>query len=96
MRSHERQRREEQVIAGCLSELIAGWREQGQYVRMKCIELLFVQGRANKDVAARLGISEQDVANHKSFVVRKLMDAVRLASLPSGSLAVDSLEQQDS
>jgi len=96
MRSHERQRREEQVIAGCLSELIAGWREQGQYVRMKCIELLFVQGRANKDVAARLGISEQDVANHKSFVVRKLMDAVRLASLPSGSLAVDALEQQDS
>ncbi|MFG0333961.1 MAG: RNA polymerase sigma factor [Maioricimonas sp. JB049] len=95
MRSHERRGREEQVLCACLQEMIAGWRDRGEYQRLKCIELLFVQGRANKDVAARLGISEQDVANHKSFVVRKLKEAVRLAKVPAGTLAVDFLEYED-
>lgn len=74
-RSQERRVAEHHVIGHCLQELIAGWRERSEYERLKCIELLFVNGMANKHVAQRLGISEQAVANHKHFVVSKLKDA---------------------
>jgi len=80
-RSRERKSREEEVIGGCLRELIQGWREKGEFERLRCIELLFVLGHPNKEVAARLGISEQAVANHKFFVVAKLKEAVTRARI---------------
>ena len=86
-RSRERRSAEEAVIADCLQGLITGWVAKGDWERLKCLELLFVQGRANKDVAARLGISEQAVANHKHFVVAKLKDAARIAKVQDFDLA---------
>lgn len=86
-RSRERKSGEEAVLAGCLQELIDQWFEKGEWERLKCLELLLVQGRANKDVAARLGISEQAVANHKHFVVSKLKDAARIAQVQDFDLA---------
>ncbi|HUG90792.1 MAG TPA: sigma-70 family RNA polymerase sigma factor [Planctomycetaceae bacterium] len=80
-RSQERRAAEQQVIANCLRSLIESWKAKGEFERLKCIELLFVPGLANKDVAARLGISEQAVANHKHFVVTKLKDAAAQARL---------------
>lgn len=80
-RSRERQSAEESVVAECLKGLIDQWMRNGEFERLKCLELLLVQGRANKDVAARLGISEQAVANHKHFVISKLKDAGRLARI---------------
>lgn len=80
-RSQERRVAEHHIIGGCLKELIAGWRERSEYERLKCIELLFVSGLANKHVAQRLGISEQAVANHKHFVVAKLKDAATAARM---------------
>lgn len=74
-RSQERRVAERNIIGECLQDLIASWRERGEYERLKCIELLFVNGMANKHVATRLGITEQAVANHKHFVVSKLKDA---------------------
>ena len=46
------------------------------------MELLFVRGRANKDVAVDLDISEQAVANHKFDFLAKLRAAVRKQELP--------------
>jgi RNA polymerase sigma-70 factor (ECF subfamily) len=46
-----------------------------------CAELLFVRGQSNQDVARSLSISEQAVANHKSFVVQKLKAAATAARL---------------
>ena len=86
-RSRERKTGEEAVIADCLQELIDQWFAKGDWERLKCMELLFVQGRANKDVAARLGITEQAVANHKHFVVAKLKDAARIARVQDFDLA---------
>jgi len=86
-RSQERKHGEEAVIARCLEELIEQWFSKGEWERLKCMELLFVQGRANKDVAARLGITEQAVANHKHFVVAKLKDAARIAKVQDFDLA---------
>jgi RNA polymerase sigma-70 factor (ECF subfamily) len=78
-RSRERRTAEEGIIGECLRELIDRWKERGEWERLQCLELLLVRGWANKDVAARLGISEQAVANHKHFVVAKLKDAATRA-----------------
>jgi RNA polymerase sigma-70 factor (ECF subfamily) len=81
VRSSERKVVEQRVIANCLESLIAGWKDRGEWERLQCIELLFVLGWANKDVALRLGISEQTVANHKHFVVTKLKEAATQARI---------------
>jgi RNA polymerase sigma-70 factor (ECF subfamily) len=77
LRSYERQSHEQRIVADCLNLLIQQWIERGEYERLRCIELLFVLGHPNKDVATRLNISEQAVANHKHFVVAKLRDAAQ-------------------
>jgi RNA polymerase sigma-70 factor, ECF subfamily len=92
-RSRERQSGEEAVIANCLQELIEQWFAKGEWERLKCMELLFVQGRANKDVAARLGISEQAVANHKHFVVARLKDAARIGKVRDFDLAALGIQE---
>jgi RNA polymerase sigma-70 factor, ECF subfamily len=79
--SRERRVAEEQVIVAALRSLIASWKEEKDIERLKCMELLFVLGWQNKTVAERLGISEQDVANHKHFVVAKLKEAANKARL---------------
>ncbi len=86
-RSREMRTQEESVVADCLRGLIDQWLRSGEFERLKCMELLFVQGRANKEAAARLGITEQAVANHKHFVVSKLKDAGRLARVQDFDLS---------
>ncbi len=78
-RSAERRVIEERVLGDCLRGLIQSWYSRGEFERLQCVELLFVLGWTNKDVASRLGLSEQTVANHKSFVLQKLKDAATAA-----------------
>ena len=80
-RSHERRQLADEVLGQCLTQLVQSWISRAEFERLKCIELLFGVGLANKDVAERLGISEQSVANHKSFVVQKLKAAATAARL---------------
>jgi RNA polymerase sigma-70 factor, ECF subfamily len=75
LRSQERQTTEAAALADSLQSLIQQWWERGEFERLKCLELLFVLGWKNKDAADHLRITEQDVANHKHFVVAKLRDA---------------------
>lgn len=82
MRSGERRRLEEKALTVALTEHIARWRERGDWEKIQCAELLFVRGLANKEAAARLGISEQTVANHKFDLLAKLRAAVRKQGLP--------------
>jgi len=86
MRSQERKSGEEDVIRRCLDSLIQQWIENGEVERLKCVELLFVLGWPNKDVAKRLDISEQVVANHKYFIVSHLKTASRAANLSDSDL----------
>ena len=77
MRSSEKQRAESSLVETCLKDLIADFKSNGAWERLQCVELIFVLGWANKDVATRLHITEQAVANHKFFVVSKLKDAAK-------------------
>ncbi|RMF45290.1 MAG: RNA polymerase sigma factor [Planctomycetota bacterium] len=70
-RSGERKRLEESAIVEALKQQVAKWKDRGDWVKLKCIELLFVAGRSNKETAETLGISEQQVANFKfDFLAR--------------------------
>lgn len=80
-RSREQTEVEQRVLGDCLRSLISQWKERAEFERLQCVELLFVLGWANKDVAQRLAISEQTVANHKQYVVGKLKEAARNARL---------------
>jgi len=60
-----------------------GWYQGGEFVRLKVLELLLVKGWANRDVAVRLGISEQQVANYRFAAVKKLTEQIRLVGLPA-------------
>lgn len=92
MRSHEKSFSEEVVVADCLRSLISEFKQMGAWERLQCVELIFVLGWANKDVARRLNITEQAVANHKFFVVSKLKDAAKKARLQNVNLEGMGLE----
>jgi RNA polymerase sigma-70 factor, ECF subfamily len=81
-RSHERKDLESAAVARSLTALLDLWREQGEYVRIKVLELLLVKGWANRDVARFLQVSEQHVANIRFAAVKKLGEHVKNAGLP--------------
>lgn len=81
-RSEERRQLETEAVGRCLGQLIRQWQERGDYPRLKVLEMLLVKGWANRDVAAFLGISEQQIANYRFAAVKKLSEYIRDAGLP--------------
>jgi RNA polymerase sigma-70 factor (ECF subfamily) len=82
-RSQERQDLESEAVARGLSQLLRQWQDRGDYVRIKVLELLLVKGLPNREVAALLGIGEQQVANYRFAAVKKLTEHIRDAGLPA-------------
>ena len=80
-RSGERKDLESAALVRCLGQILRGWQERGEYVRLKVLELLWVKGWANRDVAAFLQVSEQQVANYRFAAVKKLTEQIRDAGL---------------
>jgi RNA polymerase sigma-70 factor (ECF subfamily) len=73
-RSTERRKLEEEALISALREQVERWKEKGDWTKLKCIELLIVEGMPNKEVAERLDITEQQVANFKfDFLARTKM-----------------------
>lgn len=70
-RSVERRDTEELALVEALQEQISKWQNKSDWLKLKCIEMLFVAGAGNKETAEFLGITEQQVANYKSdFILR--------------------------
>ncbi len=82
VRSGERRQLEHSALIAALTEQIKHWHSRAQWEKLKCAELLFVRGWANKEVAGRMGISEQKVANNKFEFLAKLRSTVRKQGLP--------------
>jgi RNA polymerase sigma-70 factor (ECF subfamily) len=76
-RSQERRELESAALVRCLGQMIRHWQERGELIRIKVLELLWVKGWANRDVAAHLKISEQQVANYRFAAVKKLSEQIR-------------------
>ena len=81
-RSGERRSIEEQALADALREQVEHWTRRDDWTKLQCMELLFVRGQANKEVAERLGITEQQVANYKFDFLARLRMNVRKQGLP--------------
>jgi RNA polymerase sigma-70 factor, ECF subfamily len=81
VRKDERQELESAALARCLGQMLLDWQQRGEFVRLKVLELLWVRGWANRDVAAFLQISEQQVANYRFAAVKKLSEQIRAAGL---------------
>jgi RNA polymerase sigma-70 factor (ECF subfamily) len=82
-RSQERRQLESEAVVRCLGGLIRQWQDKGDFVRLKVLELLLVKGWANRDVAAFLNVSEQQVANYRFAAVKKLSEQIRGSGLPA-------------
>lgn len=80
-RSEERKELESAAIVRCLGQILRGLQEKSDWMRLKVLELLWVKGWANRDVAAHLNISEQQVANYRFAAVKKLTEQIRNAGL---------------
>ncbi len=80
-RSEERRELESAAIVRCLGQILRGLQEKGDWGRLKVLELLWIKGWANRDVASFLRISEQQVANYRFAAVKKLSELIRDAGL---------------
>ncbi len=80
-RSGERRGLESEAVTEAIAQQIDRWRKSGDWQKIKCMELLYVAGMANKRVAIELGISEQQVANFKFDFLERLRKCVRAQQL---------------
>lgn len=80
-RSKERRDLEYSELANALRTLVSGWVRKRDFLRVQVLELLFVKGWANKDVAKFLHVSEQDVANARFAALSKLKKHMLTAGL---------------
>ena len=82
-RSGERRQLEEEALSEVLKEQIEHWRRKTDWIKIKCMELLFVRGRGNKEVAETLEITEQQVANFKFDFLNRLKTQLKKHNLSS-------------
>lgn len=82
VQSSERRGLETAALAAALREQLGRIQGRGEWPKLKCLELLFVRGCANKEVARELGLSEQVVANFKFDFLDRLRTLVRQQGLP--------------
>jgi RNA polymerase sigma-70 factor (ECF subfamily) len=80
-RSAERTELEEKALVEALQHQVDRIRQRGEWAKLECLELLFVGGWANKDVARELGLSEQQVANFKFDFLANLRKQIRKQGL---------------
>ena len=80
-RSSERREKEEDALSRALLLLVQEWKSRGDYRSVMTLELLFVKGWGNKDVAAKVGVSEQQVANIKFQAKKRLHEYLCAAKL---------------
>ena len=64
-RSAERIEREAESLAEALTKLIDEFKRDGEFQKLMVLELLFVKGWGNNDVAAHLKLPDQTIANIK-------------------------------
>lgn len=80
-RSGERQEIEQEALADALEQQVQHWQQKNDWTKLKCVELLIVRGKANKDVAALLKITEQQVANFKFDFLNRMRTLIRRQGL---------------
>ena len=94
-RSGERREMEENALAECLRQLLRMWQEKGDWTRLKVMELLWVKGLPNREVALQMKLSEQQIANFRFAATRKLAEMIRSAGLSADVFPELYVESED-
>ena len=80
----ERKEIEESAVRQAIAEQIDRWKNSDGWTKLRVIELLYVRGLGNKEVAEMIGLTEQQVANYKSDFQIRLRSIVRRMNLDEG------------
>ncbi|MCI0701571.1 MAG: sigma-70 family RNA polymerase sigma factor [Planctomycetia bacterium] len=80
-RSSERREREEEALGVALRDLIRDFQAKGEWSKVMALELLYVKGWGNAEVAVCLKRTEQDIANLKFQAKKRLHDHLVAANL---------------
>jgi RNA polymerase sigma-70 factor, ECF subfamily len=80
-RSAERRESEEDALGQALRDLVREFQVKGEWSKVMALELLYVKGWGNAEVAAKLKRSEQDIANLKFQAKKRLHDHLTAANL---------------
>jgi len=80
-RSAERRESEEDALGLAMRELVREFQAKGEWTKVMALELLYVKGWGNAEVAARLKKSEQDIANLKFQAKKRLRDHLSASNL---------------
>ncbi|MGQ9770067.1 MAG: RNA polymerase sigma factor [Thermogutta sp.] len=80
--SHERRSIEEHALCQAIAEQISLWKASREWLKVSCMELLFLRGWGNNRAAQFLNIDEQQVANWKFDFLRRLRERLRAQGLP--------------
>jgi RNA polymerase sigma-70 factor (ECF subfamily) len=80
-RSAEQREQEEEAFGQALREFVRDLQARGEYTKLMALELIYVKGWRNQDVAARLPLTEQDVANIRFQAKKRLRDRLVAAKL---------------
>ncbi|MCS7166243.1 MAG: RNA polymerase sigma factor [Gemmatales bacterium] len=80
-RHQERRDLEARTLAEVLQQLVSEWKGHGDYERLKVVELMFVKGWPNRQVAAFLKIDPQRVANIRFAVLERIRSLLRKRQL---------------
>jgi RNA polymerase sigma-70 factor (ECF subfamily) len=83
-RSGERRALEADALCEALAEQIAVWRARDDWPKVKAMELLFVRGLGNKEVAEAVDLTEQQVANFKFDFLANLKKRLKKQGLDEG------------
>jgi RNA polymerase sigma-70 factor (ECF subfamily) len=80
-RSAEQREKEEESLGLALREMVRELVSRSEYAKLMALELMYVKGWRNQDVAATLKMSEQDVANLRFQAKKRLRDRLTAAKL---------------
>jgi RNA polymerase sigma-70 factor (ECF subfamily) len=80
-RSAEQREQEEEAFAMAMRKYVRELQSKGEYIKLMALELMYVKGWRNQDVATRLSLTEQDVANIRFQAKKRLRDRLIAAKL---------------
>jgi RNA polymerase sigma-70 factor (ECF subfamily) len=80
-RSAEKREQEEEAFAMAIREYVRELQSRGELSKLMALELMYVKGWRNQDVATRLKLTEQDVANIRFQAKKRLRDRLIAAKL---------------
>jgi RNA polymerase sigma-70 factor (ECF subfamily) len=80
-RSAEQREEEEEAFTKVLREYVKELQSKGEFLKLMVLELMYVKGWRNQDIAGKLPVTEQDVANIRFQAKKRLRDRLVAAKL---------------